>query len=132
MADKVVVVGQDVAALMGVAVALRGIPVTIVHAESNSLAHAAQAMRHEPAAMLVMLDGDENVVTLRAVLSASPVTRFVFAARQLPLRSTLARIIREHGGIVLSVDESAVVLAATLISVLASAGTGAGKSGAHD
>ncbi len=132
MADKVTLVGRNYIALMDVAVALRGLPVTIVHAESNPLAHALQAASRHPAAMLVMLDGDENVVTLRTVLAAAADTRFVFVPRQMPLRSTLARIIREHGGIVLSADESAVVLAASVISVLARTGAGIGKSTGDD
>ncbi len=122
MARNAVLVGSDIPALMQVAVELRGMPVTIVDSGAHPLAHALGAVRQQPAALLVLLNGDENVVSLRTILAAAPATRFVFVAREMPLRSTLSRIVHEYGGVVVSARERPIVIAATVISILAQQG----------
>ncbi len=73
-----------------------------------------------PDAAIVDLHGDETVVGLRELLDRWPTARFLFAVREMPLRATLARIIRDHGGVTLAKDESPMVFASSLVAMLAS------------
>jgi len=123
MAGNVILVGDDSAILMDLAVGLRGTPHTVTVAESSHpLARALQLAAHRPTAMLVALDGLENVVEVRVLLSSSPETRFVFIVPRMPPRAPLARVVREHGGAIMSGADAPVVIMATLVALLAEAG----------
>jgi len=117
MARNVILVGEDYEILMELAVGLRGTPYAVTVSESaRPLARASQLVTHWPKAMLVMLDGLENVVDVRALLSSSPETRFVFIVPQMPPRAPLARLVREHGGVILSRGDAPIVVVATLVA----------------
>ena len=131
MAANVILVGEDYEVLMELAVGLRGTPYAVTVAESaRPLARALQLVAHWPRAMLVMLDGSENVVDVRALLSSSPETRFVFVVHQMPPRAPLARVVREHGGVVLSRGDAPIVVVATLVAMLAETPAAGRPSGA--
>jgi CheY-like chemotaxis protein len=120
MAGNVILVGDDSAILMELAVGLRGTPHTVTVAESSHpLARALQLAAHRPTAMLVALDGRENVVDVRLLLASSPETRFVFIVPQMPPRAPLARVVREHGGAIVSGADAPVVVMATFVALLA-------------
>jgi hypothetical protein len=116
---EVVIVGSSEPALMNLALAFRGTPYEITAAEQTRAIRAAMrfAMRH-PAAMVVSLDGKENVAEIRELLSASPRTRFLFLLPQMPPRAALSRIVNTCGAVILSADESPIVVVATLIALL--------------
>jgi hypothetical protein len=131
MADNVILVGEDYGALMELAVGLRGMPYTVMVAQSaRPLARASQLVAHWPKAMMVMLDGLENVVDVRTLLSSSPETRFVFIVPQMPPRAPLARVVREHGGVILSRGDAPIVVVATLVASLAETPAAGRPSGA--
>ncbi len=123
MAGNVILVGDDSAILMQLAVGLRGTAHTVTVAESSHpLARALQLAAHRPTAMLVALGGRENVVDVRLLLASSPETRFVFIVPQMPPRAPLARVVREHGGAIVSGADAPVVIMATIVAFLAEAG----------
>jgi hypothetical protein len=131
MAGNVILVGEDYEDLMELAVGLRGTPYAVTVAESaRPLVRASQLVAHWPKAMLVMLDGLENVVDVRALLSSSPETRFVFIVPQMPPRAPLARVVREHGGVILSRGDAPIVVVATLVASLAETPAAGRPSGA--
>jgi hypothetical protein len=123
MAGNVILVGDDSAILMDLAVGLRGTAHTVTVAESSHpLARAMQLAAYRPTAMLVTLDGHENVVDVRTLLASSPETRFAFIVPQMPPRAPLARVVREHGGAIVSGADAPVVIMATFVALLAEAG----------
>jgi hypothetical protein len=122
MAGNVILVGDEYETLMELAVGLRGMPYTVTVVQSERpLARALEPVAHWPEAMLVTLDGLENVVDVRALLSRAPETRFVFIIPQMPPRAPLARVVREHGGVILSRGEASIVVVATFVALLAEA-----------
>jgi hypothetical protein len=131
MAGNVILVGEDYEILMELAVGLRGTPYAVTVAESvRPLVRASQLVAHWPKGMLVTLDGLENVVDVRALLSSSPETRFVFIVPQMPPRAALARVVREHGGVILSRRDAPIVVMATLVASLAETPAAGRPSGA--
>ena len=120
MAGNVILVGDDYEILMELAIGLRSTPYSVTVAESaRPLARALQLVAHWPKAMLVMLEGMENAVDVRALLSSSPETRFVLVVPQMPPRAPLARVVREYGGVILSQRDAPIVVVATLVALLA-------------
>jgi len=131
MAGNVILVGDDYGILMELAVGLRGTPHTVTVAQSaRPLARALQLVAHWPKAMLVTLDGLENVVDVRTLLSSSPETRFVFVVPEMPPRHPLARVVRDYGGVVLSRGDAPIVVVATLVASLAETPAAGRPSGA--
>jgi CheY-like chemotaxis protein len=120
MAGNLILVGDDYEIMVELAVGLRSTPYSVTVAESERpLARALQLVAHRPKAMLVMLDGLENVVEVRALLSSSPETRFVFVVPEMPPHATLARLVREYRGVILSRRDAPIVVVATLVALLA-------------
>jgi CheY-like chemotaxis protein len=120
MAGNVILVGDDYEIMVELAVGLRSTPYSVTVAESERpLARALQLVAHWPKAMLVMLDGLENVAEVRALLSSSPDTRFVLVVPEMPPHATLARLVREYGGVILSRKDAPIVVVATLVALLA-------------
>jgi hypothetical protein len=104
---------------MSLAVALRSSPydLTVVNPGDLPLAEVA---RHgaSAAAAVIELTGAETVVELRELLRIWAETRCLFVVRTMPLRATLARIVSQHGGVILSKDERPIVITATLITMM--------------
>jgi hypothetical protein len=113
------IVTADARFAMSVAVSLRSTPysVTFVDAGSSGL---ADAVGHgtPPVAAVVELTGTETVVELRDMLQRWPATRCLFVVRNMPLSATLARIAKQHGGVILAKDEPPIVITATLIAMM--------------
>lgn len=124
MRSEVVIVAPPERALMELAVAFRGTPYEVTAVEPVRLLRTARrlAERH-PAAMVVSLEGNENVAELRALLAASPGTRFLFLAPQMPPRAALARAVQASGAAILSAREAPIVIVATTIALLAMGGS---------
>ncbi len=92
--------------------------VTTIEAE-RPLRTARRWLRTMPAAMIVVIEGDENVADVRALLEASADARCLFLIPELPPRAALARIVATHGGAIVGSEESAAVIAGTLVALLA-------------
>jgi hypothetical protein len=79
---------------------------------------APPVARSRPLAMIVSLDGSENVVEIRSLLIAAPDTRFLFLAPQMPPRAPVARILNAHAAAILQQDEPPIVVVSTLVALL--------------
>ena len=75
-----------------------------------------------PSCAIVTLSARDTAMDVRELLDRSPRTRFVFVTDALPLRPAVARVIRERGHAVLSVDEQPFVIAATAAALMAEPG----------
>ena len=131
MVREVILVGDDYETLMRLAVALHGTPDTLTVAESaRPLERALELARLRPRAMLVTLDGTENVVDVRSLLSTSPETGFVLVVPEMPVRAPLARVVKEHEGLLVSRRDAPIVVVATLLALLAAPPAARHPSGA--
>ena len=72
-----------------------------------------------PSCAIVTLSDSDSAIDVRALLDRSPGVRFVFVALAPPLRHAVARIIREAGHAVVSVDEPPLVVVATVAALMA-------------
>ncbi len=91
--------------------------VTLIHAKD--VLSEASACPVEPNAMLVELQGTENVVALRALLERFETARILFTVPDIPASAAVARLVRSHRGALLSCEEPDIVTTATLISMAA-------------
>ncbi len=124
MRDEVVLVGSGFDRMIALSVALQGksFDVTVIHASSNAIGEAKASGLH-PTALLVTLDGTENVADARALMSSLPDTHILFVTPERPPSAALARIVRTYGGAILSADDADVVVVATLIAMTANTAT---------
>jgi hypothetical protein len=113
------VVGTDLRRLLTIMQAAgAAFAVTVVHTPHPTL--GLQVRREQtPSCAVVELEPVASAVDVRALLDRSPGVRFVFLAERLPLRHAVARIIREAGHTVLERDDAPVVIAATVVALLA-------------
>ena len=70
-------------------------------------------------AMIVSLDGNENVAEIRGLTRSAPETKFLFLVPHMPPRAAMARIINQHGSAILAQAEPPVVIVGTLVALLA-------------
>jgi hypothetical protein len=122
--NEVVILSRDEAALMELAVAFRGTPYEITAVEpARAMPAATRLARRRPAAMVVSLDGKENLAEIRALLSASPLTRFLFLVPGMPPSAALSRVVNASGASILAAAEAPIVVVATLVALLARDGS---------
>ncbi len=117
--EVLIVARED--ALIQLTLAFRGTPYDVTAVEPVSLLRGARrvAERH-PAAMVVALDGSENVSDIRALLAASPDTCFVLLVPEMPPRAAMARLAKMFRAAILSAREPPIVVVATMIALLSS------------
>lgn len=118
LSDQIVVVHNDYAEMMKLTVALGEMRyrVTSAHA-TRALRRAVQLARLRPRALVVSLDGTENVTDVRELVeTAAPV---LLLSPRMPPRPAMARMVAEQGGAILARGESALVVVSTLVSLLA-------------
>ncbi len=117
--SEVVIISGDQQALMSLTVAFQGTPYEITSVEPvRTMRTATRLAARRPAAMIVSLDGTENVAEMRALLATSPETRFVFLVQQMPPRAALARVVNASGSVILGCRETPIVIVATLVALL--------------
>ena len=117
MRTSLVLVSQSYARLAGWSLRLSGqrYGLTLIHAKYPVT--EAHACPRPPDAMLVELQGDENVLALRSLLEHFERTRVLFTVPSMPPSAAVARIVRSHGGVLLSSEEPDVIMTATLIAL---------------
>jgi hypothetical protein len=116
----VVLVGPALGALMRLTLPFSEMRYGVTTIEAERPLRAAQRwLRTAPAAMIIVLDGDENIADVRTVLDASNDARCLFLIPDLPPRAALARVVSAHGGAIVGSEESAAVIAGTLVALLA-------------
>jgi hypothetical protein len=117
--DELIIIDNDRQDLMRLVVAFRGTPYRVTAVESaQPLQAATRLARREPAALVVLLSGRENVVDMRTLVEACRRTRLLFLVAEMPPSAAMARIVRSAGGLILSASESPIVIVATLITML--------------
>lgn len=94
--------------------------VTVVHAP-HPVSDFAVAEAGGATCAIVDVSSDDSAPEVRDLLARSPRVRFVFIAESLPLRHSVARVIRDAGHAVVSITEPAFVVAATAVALLAPA-----------
>jgi hypothetical protein len=115
--DEVVIMSGDQQALMSLTVAFQGTPYEITSVEPvRTMRTATRLAARGPAAMIISLDGTENVAEIRALLATSPQTRFVFLVSQMPPGRRSAG--RDASGSVILGCREAIVIVATLVALL--------------
>lgn len=117
MNPSMMLVSKDYNRLIALSVALHGkrFDVSLIHAR-EPLAEAAAAPIGTTT-MMIALEGAENVVEIRQLFERMPQTRCLFLLPGMPPSAAIARIVRDHGGAILSGDEPDVVIIATLIAM---------------
>jgi hypothetical protein len=117
--DEVLIIDTDIRRLMQLVVAFRGTPYSVSAVESiRSVGTAARMAARDPDALVVRLDGRENVVEIRTLLESCPGTRLLFLVPEMPPSAAVARVVRSCGGAILAASESAIVVVATVVSLL--------------
>lgn len=120
-AEEVVVVHQDVHGMMALTVALGAMRYRVTSAETHAALRTAKRLTAgAPAAMIVALDGTENVVEVRALLAAGARVRFIVLVPAMPPSAALNRIVTTHGSTILARDAPPVIIVSTLVALLAS------------
>jgi DNA-binding NarL/FixJ family response regulator len=128
-APEIIIVHSDTAALMRLTHALAAMRYNVTAAPaSRAIDTARRVARRAPDAVVVGLDGDENIAELRALMSASSRTRFVLLLPSMPPRAALSRAVGAHGSAVLARDAAPVVVGATLVALLAGSAATPGVS----
>ena len=115
----IVLIGTSLASLMRLTLPFSEMRYGVTTIEAERPLRAAQRwLRTAPAAMIIVLDGDENMADVRALLEAGGDARCLFLVADLPPRAALARIVSAHGGAIVGSEESAAVIAGTLVALL--------------
>jgi hypothetical protein len=121
MHDEIIIIENDRRGLMELVVAFRGTPYRVTAVESPAPLRAAREMAaRDAAALIIKLDGKENVVEMRALIDACGDTRLLFLVPEMPPSAAIARIVRNSGGALLAASEAGIVVVATLIGLLSS------------
>jgi hypothetical protein len=117
--DEIVVVHTDQRALMDLTAALAGMRYKVVAIDAmRAIRTAERVAARQPVAMILSLDGKENVAEIRALTETAPETKFLFLVPQMPPRAAVARIVNAHGSAILGHDEPAIVVVGTLVALL--------------
>jgi hypothetical protein len=118
--QSVAIVDSDYVELMRLVVAFGQMGYSVSASESHAIVRAARDIaRTSPAAMVVALAGTENVVEIRELLTAGEGTRFLFLMPDMPPSAALARLMNAHGAATLGKDEPSLLIASTLVALLA-------------
>jgi hypothetical protein len=123
MVPRVLLAGDDLPALIGLAIELG--PTTTQPTIVESVRPLAALVRRPagPAdAGVVALHGSENVAELYELFRSHPGTPFVLLTPAFPANAALARVAAKHDSIFLPRGEATVVIAATVVSLLAQTG----------
>ena len=116
--QEVLLAGGDLVRLSEIAQLLRGSVVVTLLEEANPV-ESLLLREASPEAAVVWLNADENVWEIGTLLQTHATTRFVFLARELPLRAAIARVIYRAGGVVLRAADNSLIIVATLTALLA-------------
>lgn len=121
MAREVCLFGPRIEYLAELSLALGSVSKSItLHASRRPLMDLVTHDFGPLLAAVVFLSDPDNVADIRAAMTAYPATTFLFLTRQSPPRSAVAQAVHRCGGEILSLKEHSVVIAATLILLLAS------------
>jgi hypothetical protein len=117
--DEVIIIESDRRDLMELVVAFRGTPYRVTAVESVAPLRAAREMApRSAAALIIKLDGKENVVEVRGLIESCTGTRLLFLVPDMPPSAAIARMVRASGGALLAASEAGIVIVATLIGML--------------
>ena len=113
------VVGDQLDRLMElVRITQNAYTVTIVHT-AEPLRGVRFAENGVPDCAIMRLTASDSAMDLRDLFDRMPGCRFLFVADELPVRHAVAHVIREHGQVIVSRDDSPMVIAATATALMA-------------
>jgi hypothetical protein len=116
----VLLLGEDLAFLTELSRELRSVSRTVIISPGpHPVRRALSEEVAEPEAAIVCLEGSENVGDVRSLIGAHPQTTFLFLSKASPPRASMAHAIRSSGGQILGSNEEPLVIAATLIALMA-------------
>jgi hypothetical protein len=123
MSEKrgLLLLGDDLAYLTVLSSELRGLsPSVTISVAPHAVRQAIDAGEAgDPAAAIVCLEGSENVGDILLLMGAHPATTFLFLSKASPPRSAVAHAVHSAGGEIISRQEHPLVIATTLIAMLA-------------
>jgi hypothetical protein len=90
---------------------------TTISETGQSLRYLLQPHSTEPGAIILALNGRENVADLSDLFERYPETVFLFLAPDFPPRAAIARVVARNAAAILRLSESPAVIAATLIAL---------------
>ncbi|HZP25458.1 MAG TPA: hypothetical protein VFB90_00235 [Dehalococcoidia bacterium] len=115
------IVGEDLSELMRLAAGLDRVALsTYVRQNEKPFQSLLESPMAESEICIVPVVNWCNAADLRALFACHPTTRFLFLAAEFPPAPAIARIVDELKGVILRRNESSVVVAATLLAMLAS------------
>jgi hypothetical protein len=116
----VLLLGNDLAYLTELSNELRSVSRTvIISAAPRPVRRALTGDLGDPAVAIVCLDSSENIGDVRQLMGEHPATTFLFLSRTSPPRSSVAHAVHGAGGEIMSLQEEPIVIAATVIALLA-------------
>jgi hypothetical protein len=116
----VLIIGDDLAYLTELSRELRSVSRTLIISPGpRPVRRALSEEVADPEAAIVCLEGSENVGDVRSLIGAHPATTFLFLSKASPPRASMAHAIRSSGGQILGSDAEPLVIAATLIALMA-------------
>jgi hypothetical protein len=119
MAD-VILVDASLDSLTRWAAALQGARFGVSLAEAPEPTRMARRLISlRPAVMLIGLSGRESVVDLRDLLDERGDSRVLLLSPRMPVRAALAKVADRHDAVILSREEPPIVIASTVIAMLA-------------
>jgi hypothetical protein len=119
MAD-VILVDARLDALTSWGAALQGARYGVSLAEApEPVRMARRLMQLRPAVIVIGLSGNESVVDLRDLLEGHGDTRVLLLAPRMPVRAAFARVADRYDAVILSREEPPIVIASTVIAMLA-------------
>jgi hypothetical protein len=129
MAGGVLLLGDDLGFLTELSRELRSVSRTvIISAGPQPVRRALLGNLGEPDAAVVSLDGSENIGDVRLLMNMHAATTFLFLSRSSPPRSSMAHAVHSSGGEIVSFQEGPVVIAATVIAMLAQRSRASGQA----
>ena len=125
----ILLLGDDLPFLTELSIELRSMSRSVViTAAPDAVRRAGQGGFGAPAAAVVSLDGRENIGDMRGLMEKYPGTTFLFLSRTAPPRASIARAVHRGGGEIIPRAESRLVIAATMVAMMAPSHRTAGDS----
>ena len=117
MKREIILAGTDLDRLAALSVALSGKQYDVTIVQGQEPVADVLRLQAKPTALLVALNGSENVVDVRTLVSRFNGAAILLLTPDRPPSAAFARIVRSAGGAILPVDEPDIVIIATLVAM---------------
>jgi hypothetical protein len=117
MKREIILAGTDLDRLAALSVALSGKQYDVTIVQGQAPVADVLRLQARPTALLVALNGSENVVDVRTLVSRLNGAAILLLTPDRPPSAALARIVRSAGGAILPANEPDIVIIATLVAM---------------